>query len=69
MAERLKAERENKGLSLRALAELSGVTNGAIHMIETGQRSPSLYNVARLADALGVCVSDLIASAERDSSD
>jgi transcriptional regulator with XRE-family HTH domain len=33
--------------------------------IERGERNPSYTNIRRLADALGVSASDLIAEAER----
>ena len=67
MALRLKIAREEKGLSLRNLERICGVTNGAIHMIESGQRSPGLHNVAKIASALDLKLSKLIADAEKET--
>jgi transcriptional regulator with XRE-family HTH domain len=60
MGLRLRAIREKKGLSLRALADRSGVAFGAINRIELGKTTPRLETLERLAKALGVSVRDLI---------
>jgi transcriptional regulator with XRE-family HTH domain len=58
----IKRLREAKGLSQKALATKSGVTDAYIAMIETGKRkNPSVPVLRRLAKALGVPVADLLA--------
>lgn len=54
--------RERKGMSQAALGEKAGVSQAAICQIETGQTKPRLTTVFRIADALGVDVSELFAS-------
>ena len=52
--ERLRQEREAKGLTREALAAASGVPFGTIHGYEIGRRWPSFTNVVKLAAALGL---------------
>lgn len=52
--------REKRGLSQRALAKLSKVTNVTIARIETGVYDPRLSTLRRLAKALKVKISELI---------
>jgi transcriptional regulator with XRE-family HTH domain len=51
---RLKAFRQERGLSLRALAELCDLSPNTISLIERGTSSPSVSTLQRLATALGV---------------
>jgi len=46
--------RTQKGLSLRALAELSGLSTNAISLIERGDNSPTVSSLHSLATALAV---------------
>jgi len=46
--------RTQKGLSLRALAELSGLSTNAISLIERGDNSPTVSSLHNLAMALAV---------------
>ena len=46
--------RTQKGLSLRALAELSGLSTNAISLIERGDNSPTVSSLHNLAKALAV---------------
>lgn len=58
---RLRRIREQKALSLRQLEQLSGVDYSTISKLETGEsRSPRLETIVRLAQALGVDLSELI---------
>lgn len=58
---RLRRIREQKALSLRQLEQLSGVDYSTISKIETGEsRSPKLETIVRLAQALGVDLSELV---------
>jgi transcriptional regulator with XRE-family HTH domain len=52
--------RRKKGLSQRALAKLSKVTNVTIARIESGVYDPRLSTLRRLAKALKVKVADLV---------
>lgn len=46
------------------LSALVGVSQSALSMYETGQRTPSLPIAARIAQALGCTVDDLISTKE-----
>ncbi|MEY4544698.1 MAG: hypothetical protein RL685_893 [Pseudomonadota bacterium] len=59
---RLRDARQNRNLSLRALAEKTGFSASFLSQIELGQASPSLGSLQRIADALGVTVAALVAS-------
>lgn len=53
---RMRELRSERGLSLRALAELSDLSPNTISLIERGETSPSVSTLQRLATALGVPV-------------
>lgn len=56
----LRESRESKGLSLRQVASLTGVSNPAISQIETGQiKSPAFHTVVSLCDVYGIEVTAL----------
>ena len=57
--------REKRGLSRSALAELSGLHQTYIGLLERGERSPNLDTAKAIADALGISLNKLIAEAER----
>ena len=63
-AERLRAQREMKGLSQAELAKRSGLQPSAVSHFETGRRAPSFDNLRRLADALSVTIDYLLNRAE-----
>lgn len=63
LAEEVKRHRKLRGLPLEALAELSGVSRSMISKIERGEAVPSTAVLSRLAEALGVTFSRLMASA------
>jgi transcriptional regulator with XRE-family HTH domain len=56
----LRAIREGKGVSLRALKKASGVAVATLARIEAGGYDPRLSTLRRLAKALGVTVAELI---------
>jgi transcriptional regulator with XRE-family HTH domain len=56
----LKQQRNTAGLSLRMLAARSGISPSMISDIERGTKSPTVFTMARLADALGVSAAALI---------
>jgi len=49
--------RKERGLSLRALAEMSDLSPNTISLIERGGNPPSVPTLHRLATALGVHIS------------
>lgn len=51
---RLKKLREDRALSLRALADKSGVTPGTINDLERSKRGAYPSTVRKLSEALGV---------------
>jgi transcriptional regulator with XRE-family HTH domain len=56
----VKQRREAAGLSLRALAERSGISASMISDIERGAKSPTVTTLVRLAAALGAGAAELI---------
>jgi transcriptional regulator with XRE-family HTH domain len=63
VADLLRLERRRKGISMRRLAEKSGLSQPTISYIERGLRIPSLETTHRIASALGVNLSALIQKA------
>jgi transcriptional regulator with XRE-family HTH domain len=57
--------REARGVSQERLALDAGLDRSYVGGIERGERNPSLTNVFRIADALGVLTSAIHAEAER----
>lgn len=60
LAGRLKEERAAKGLSLDALAKLSGVSRSMLSQIERGKSSPTVASLWNLTRALNVDFSTLL---------
>lgn len=54
IGEQLHMRRLEAGLSLRKLAELSGIGHSYIAKIEKGGNSPSVDTLRRLCDVIGV---------------
>lgn len=61
LAGHLRGLRTGQGLTLQVLADRSGVSRAALSRIETGEVSPTAETLGRLATALGLPVSMLIA--------
>lgn len=64
LAETLHAARVARELSAGALAERSGVSRAMIGKIERGEAQPTAALLGRLSAALGMTLSELVASAE-----
>lgn len=65
---RLRNLRHDRGLSLRALAELCELSPNTISLIERGATSPSVSTLQRLATALGTPITSFFAEEpERES--
>jgi transcriptional regulator with XRE-family HTH domain len=58
---RIRQARAGQGLSLEQLARLTGISAPALSLIETGKRDPRLTTLKRIADALRVPLTALIA--------
>jgi transcriptional regulator with XRE-family HTH domain len=58
--DRLRAARDQRGLSQDDLANRAGLQSSAISHFETGARKPSFHNLRRLADALDVTTDYLL---------
>ena len=53
---RLRQLREQRGLSIRALARHSGLSANALSLIERGRSSPSVSTLNKVAAAMGVAI-------------
>jgi transcriptional regulator with XRE-family HTH domain len=60
LATRLRVLRAERGLTVRQVAELSGVAKETISQVERGERHPYDRTLARLARAYGVPVEELL---------
>lgn len=56
---RLRLRREELGLSVNKLAEMAGMTHVAILKLESGERTPMLRTVLKLARALELRLSEV----------
>lgn len=61
MGERIRAERERQGMSLRALAREVGVSASMISQIETGKSRPSVSTLYAVTTALKLPLQDVFA--------
>lgn len=58
IGERLRAIREQFGLSQRALAKRAGVANGVISMIELNRTSPSVATLKKILDGIPLSLAE-----------
>ena len=65
LAQRIAAERADRGWTLAELAQRSGVSRAMLSKIERGHASPTAALLGRLSGALGLTLSTLLARAER----
>ncbi|MBB5867070.1 transcriptional regulator with XRE-family HTH domain [Allocatelliglobosispora scoriae] len=64
---RIRAARGAAGLSLDALAEVSGVSRSMVSEVERGTKTPSVLVLDRLATALGTSIAALLDEPVRDA--
>jgi transcriptional regulator with XRE-family HTH domain len=57
----LRTARLRRGLSQDELGKLAGIDMATVYRLEAGDRQPRLPTILRLAEALGISGSDLIA--------
>jgi transcriptional regulator with XRE-family HTH domain len=62
----LRRVRRAAGLSQEQLGLESGVQRNFISLIELGQNQPTISTISKLARALGMRASELVAEAERE---
>ena len=62
IAQSIKKSREEQGLTQKALADKMGVTPVLISQYENGKRNPKIETLRKIADALGMSVTDLVGS-------
>lgn len=60
--ERVRALRQERGLSQERLAEMAGVHRTYLSSLERGERNVSLDNIHAIAEALGVSPAELFES-------
>jgi transcriptional regulator with XRE-family HTH domain len=65
LAGRLRALRMQRGLSLDALAQRTGVSRSMLSLVERGESSPTAVVLDRLAAGLGITLASLFADDER----
>ncbi|ACU53243.1 transcriptional regulator, XRE family [Acidimicrobium ferrooxidans DSM 10331] len=63
IGERLRHAREQRGLSLAAVAERTGLSKGFLSRVERDGVSPSIDSLVAIADAVGLAVADVFAVA------
>jgi transcriptional regulator with XRE-family HTH domain len=64
IAQRLRQERQARGLSQAALAERSGVSLRMLALIEKAETNPSIATLAEIATGLGISLGALVGSGE-----
>ena len=57
---RIKELREAAGMSQRELGERIGISGPAVAMWESGENRPSLTNLEKLSDVLGVSIDAIL---------
>ncbi|TCL74187.1 DNA-binding XRE family transcriptional regulator [Hydrogenispora ethanolica] len=65
---KIKALREQSGMSMNALARLSGVAQSSLSGIESGKQYPTFDNLERIIKALGLTLSDFFSEEKPDYS-
>lgn len=65
----IKEHRRILGITQEQLAESAGLSANYVARIEIGDKTPTLDTLAKIADALGTTVSELLSDAERHDLD
>jgi transcriptional regulator with XRE-family HTH domain len=64
LGERIRALRQQQGMTLEDLAGLANISASHLSRLERGQTQPSFIVAATLADHLGVSLSQLLADGD-----
>jgi transcriptional regulator with XRE-family HTH domain len=65
LGRRVRALRRERGLTLEGLARSSGVSRAMISKLERGEKNPTLVVAAKVAEGLGVSLSQVVGVEER----
>ena len=65
LGQQLKTLRQRRGLSQRKLAQLAGVSNATVSLIEHSRTDPSMGLLRKILDTLGVSFAEFFASETR----
>jgi transcriptional regulator with XRE-family HTH domain len=65
LGERVRALRRERGWTLEMLAERSGVSRAMISKLERGEKNPTLVVAAKVAEGLGMKLSQLVSVEEK----
>src|SRR5215203_6178301 len=65
LGRRVRELRRGRGLTLEELAERSGVSRAMISKVERGEKNPTLVVAAKLAEGLGITLSEFAGTEER----
>jgi transcriptional regulator with XRE-family HTH domain len=65
LGERVRALRRERGWTLEMLAERSGVSRAMISKLERGEKNPTLVVAAKVAEGLGMHLSELVGVEEK----
>jgi transcriptional regulator with XRE-family HTH domain len=60
----VRVTRTNRKLSQEALADLAGIDRSYMGGIERGEHNISLFNIHRLAEAMGISIASLMVEAD-----
>lgn len=61
----LRAERERQNLSQQRLSEMADISRSGLRHMESLNTSPTLFSLLKVAEALGVKISDLLQKLDR----
>jgi len=67
IGQRLKTLRQRQGLSQRKLAQIAGVSNATVSLIEHGRTDPSMGLLRKILNSLGVSFAEFFSSATSTS--
>lgn len=68
LGQRIRAERQSAGLTLEQLGEKAGITGAFVAHIEAGRKNATLRTVGKIAKALDLTVSELVADQKAPNS-
>lgn len=58
VAERIKYFRERRGITVNKLANLAGISQSHLRLIELGQKNPTVETLSYFCDALGITLEE-----------
>ena len=59
--------RKEKGMTQELLSGLAGIARSHLSMIESGTKQPNFETIWRIAEALGISTSELVAEIEAET--